>query len=98
MEMNTKETFNLEGSKIISLHSEIKKVQSVWAAAANVKVMFADTTDALELAVNTINASEDREIALAESYQVEGYRITLDQIPPRATVEQIRAIRSFIKV
>lgn len=102
MSLNTSQTFNLKGSKIFELYGYILGLQRLARADTSVKVMLADNTDALETAVATIKAdpdyATDPETVLAATYQVTGYRIEENQVPPNMTVSEIRAIRPFINL
>ena len=100
MALNQIQAFNLRGSLIAKLLGTIMKLQRMHRAPTATKVMLADNTDNLQAAVEAIQAdpdyAESPETVLAAKYDVEGYLLTEEQVPPNVTVDQIRAIRSFI--
>jgi len=100
MALNTIQTFNIKGSQIVSLYGTIMKLQRLHRAESNIKIMLADNSDNLQAAVEAIRAlpeyETDPEATLNAKYDVAGYRLNEAQVPPTASVEQIRAIRAFI--
>ena len=102
MSLNTKQSFSLSGTLVMSLYGKIMKLQRVHRATTEVKTMLSDNTVSLKAAVDTILADPDYEenpaTVLAKTYVVEGYLLEADQVPPSITVEQIGEIRPFINL
>jgi uncharacterized iron-regulated membrane protein len=99
--MNEEKIFNIDGHKVLELWTAIQILQSLERALPIVKIMLADNTEALAVAKAAIETHPDYESdpdsVLGAEYQVTGYQLTPEQLPPGANVAQVRAIRPFVK-